>query len=50
MAKDPYFDYAEVLLQISLVMASISILSSWFHLSPDSCGDSRDIETGNSPA
>jgi hypothetical protein len=26
-AKDPYFDYAEVLLQISIVMASISILS-----------------------
>jgi hypothetical protein len=25
--KDPYFDYAEVLLQISIVMASISILS-----------------------
>jgi len=28
MAKDPYFDYAEVLLQIALVMASVSILSS----------------------
>lgn len=28
MAKDPYFDYAEVLLQIALVMASISILSN----------------------
>ena len=26
--KDPYFDYAEVLLQIAIVMASISILSS----------------------
>ncbi len=26
-AKDPYFDYAEVLLQISIVMASVSILS-----------------------
>ena len=26
-AKDPYFDYAEVLLQISIVMSSISILS-----------------------
>ena len=26
--KDPYFDYAEVLLQISLVMASISILAT----------------------
>ncbi len=25
--KDPYFDYAEVLLQISIVMASVSILS-----------------------
>jgi hypothetical protein len=25
--KDPYFDYAEVLLQISIVMASISILA-----------------------
>ncbi len=25
--KDPYFDYAEVLLQISIVLASISILS-----------------------
>ncbi len=25
-SKDPYFDYAEVLLQISIVMASISIL------------------------
>ena len=34
-AKDPYFDYAEVLLQISIVCASISILSTsrpmfWF--------------------
>ena len=27
-AKDPYFDYAEVLLQISIVMLSIAILSS----------------------
>lgn len=26
--KDPYFDYAEVLLQIAIVMASISILSA----------------------
>jgi hypothetical protein len=26
-AKDPYFDYAEVLLQISIVMASVSILA-----------------------
>ncbi len=26
-AKDPYFDYAEVLLQIAIVMASVSILS-----------------------
>ena len=26
--KDPYFDYAEVLLQISIVMASVSILST----------------------
>lgn len=26
-SKDPYFDYAEVLLQISIVMASVSILS-----------------------
>ena len=26
--KDPYFDYAEVLLQISIVMASVSILSA----------------------
>lgn len=26
-SKDPYFDYAEVLLQISIVMASISILA-----------------------
>ena len=34
-AKDPYFDYAEVLLQIAIVMASVSILSAsrpmfWF--------------------
>lgn len=28
MSKDPYFDYAEVLLQIAIVMASISILAS----------------------
>jgi len=27
LSKDPYFDYAEVLLQISIVMASISILA-----------------------
>jgi len=27
-AKDPYFDYAEVLLQIAIVMASISILAA----------------------
>jgi len=27
MAKDPYFDYAEVMLQIAIVLASISILS-----------------------
>ena len=27
-AKDPYFDYAEVLLQISIILASIAILSS----------------------
>lgn len=27
LRKDPYFDYAEVLLQISIVMASISILA-----------------------
>ena len=26
-ARDPYFDYAEVLLQISIVLASVSILS-----------------------
>src|SRR5207245_1515956 len=26
--KDPYFDYAEVLLQIAIVMASIAILAS----------------------
>jgi uncharacterized protein DUF4337 len=36
-AKDPYFDYAEVLLQISIVCASVSILSTsrpmfWFSL------------------
>lgn len=28
LRKDPYFDYAEVLLQISIVMASISIIAS----------------------
>jgi hypothetical protein len=28
MSKDPYFDYAEVLLQISIVLASISILAA----------------------
>jgi len=28
MSKDPYFDHAEVLFQIAIVMASISILSS----------------------
>ncbi|ABK18767.1 DUF4337 domain-containing protein [Syntrophobacter fumaroxidans] len=43
MAKDPYFDYAEVLLQIALVMASISILSSsrmvfFFALGAAICG------------
>jgi hypothetical protein len=27
-AKDPYFDYAEVLLQIAIVLASISIIAS----------------------
>ena len=27
-SKDPYFDYAEVLLQISIVMSSIAIISS----------------------
>jgi hypothetical protein len=27
LSKDPYFDYAEILLQISIVMASISILA-----------------------
>jgi hypothetical protein len=36
-AKDPYFDYAEVLLQIAIVTASVSILSGsrptfWFSL------------------
>jgi hypothetical protein len=36
-AKDPYFDYAEVLLQIAIVTASVSILSAsrpmfWFSL------------------
>lgn len=28
MTKDPYFDYSEVLLQISIVLASISILAA----------------------
>jgi len=28
LAKDPYFDYAEVLLQIAIVMASIAIIAS----------------------
>lgn len=28
MSKDPYFDYAEVMLQIAIVMASIAILAS----------------------
>jgi len=28
MKRDPYFDYAEVLLQISIVMASVSILAT----------------------
>src|SRR5207244_5427054 len=27
-AKDPYFDYGEVLLQIAIVMSSVAILSS----------------------
>jgi hypothetical protein len=27
-AKDPYFDYAEVMLQIAIVMASVSIISA----------------------
>jgi hypothetical protein len=27
MKKDPYFDYAEVLLQIAVVLSSIAILS-----------------------
>ncbi len=31
-SKDPYFDYAEVLLQISIVMASISILAVSRHV------------------
>jgi Domain of unknown function (DUF4337) len=31
-AKDPYFDYAEALLQISIVMASISILAVSSHM------------------
>jgi hypothetical protein len=28
-AKDPYFDHAEVLLQIAIVMSSVSIISKW---------------------
>jgi Domain of unknown function (DUF4337) len=28
MAKDPYFDFGEVLLQIAIVMSSVAILSS----------------------
>ena len=41
--KDPYFDYAEVLLQIAIVIASISILSTsrptfWFSLVLAICG------------
>ena len=41
--KDPYFDYAEVLLQIAIVTASISILSTsrpmfWFSLALAICG------------
>lgn len=27
-AKDPYFDYAEILLQIAIVMSSVAILSA----------------------
>jgi hypothetical protein len=43
LVKDPYFDYAEVLLQISIVMASISILAVsrpvfYFALLSASCG------------
>jgi len=42
-AKDPYFDYAEVLLQISIVCASIAILSAsrpifWFSSVLALCG------------
>ena len=42
-AKDPYFDYAEVLLQISIVCASIAILSGsrpmfWFSSVLAFCG------------
>ena len=42
-ARDPYFDYAEVLLQISIVCASIAILSGsrpmfWFSSVLASCG------------
>lgn len=42
-ARDPYFDYAEVLLQISIVAASVSILSAsrpmfWFSLLLASAG------------
>jgi hypothetical protein len=43
LAKDPYFDYAEVLLQIAIVMASISVLAVsrrifWFALGSASLG------------
>ena len=42
-SKDPYFDYAEVLLQISIVCSSIAILSSqrpmfWFSTVLAFCG------------
>jgi uncharacterized protein DUF4337 len=42
-ARDPYFDYAEVLLQISIVCASIAILSGsrpmfWFSSALAVCG------------
>jgi hypothetical protein len=42
-ARDPYFDYAEVLLQISIVAASVAILSAsrpmfWFSLLLASAG------------
>jgi hypothetical protein len=32
LAKDPYFDYGEVLLQIAIVMSSVAILSSSRHM------------------